>query len=42
MEEKYDLKAGSVGFGTDGDSDYEDLGEGEGEEAEEGGQDDEV
>ena len=41
MEEKYDLKAGTEGFGTEGDED-DDLGEGEGEEAEEGGQDDEV
>ena len=41
MEEKYDLKAGTEGFGTEGDDDDE-LGEGEGEEAEEGGQDDEV
>jgi hypothetical protein len=41
MEEKYDLKAGTEGFGTEGDDD-DDLGEGEGEEAEEGGQDDEV
>jgi len=41
MEEKYDLKAGTEGFGTEGD-DEDDLGEGEGEEAEEGGQDDEV
>jgi hypothetical protein len=43
MEEKYDLKAGTEGFGTEGgDSDDEELAEGEGEEAEEGGQDDEV
>ena len=36
MEEKYDLKAGTEGFGTEGDSDNdEDLGE-DGEEAEEG------
>src|SRR5688572_4992722 len=43
MEEKYDLKAGTEGFGTEGgDGDDEDLAEGEGEEAEEGGQDDEV
>ena len=45
MEEKYDLKAGTEGFGTEGDSDTdtedEDLGE-EGEAAEEGGQDDEA
>jgi hypothetical protein len=41
MEEKYDLKAGTEGFGTEGDEDDE-LAEGEGEEAEEGGQDDEV
>jgi hypothetical protein len=40
MEEKYDLKAGTEGFGTEGDEDDEDLGLGE--EAEEGGQDDEV
>ncbi|MBO9201839.1 MULTISPECIES: IS1096 element passenger TnpR family protein [Niastella] len=40
MEEKYDLKAGTEGFGTEGDSDdEEDLGESE--EAEEG-QDDEA
>lgn len=43
MEEKYDLKAGTEGFGTEGDDDDElGEGEGEGEEAEEGGQDDEV
>ena len=45
MEEKYDLKAGTEGFGTeggDGDDDEESLGEeGEGEEAAEG-QDDEA
>jgi len=40
MEEKYDLKAGTEGFGTEGDEEEEDLGLGE--EAEEGGQDDEV
>jgi hypothetical protein len=43
MEEKYDLKAGTEGFGTEGgDGDDDELTEGEGEEAEEGGQDDEV
>jgi hypothetical protein len=46
MEEKYDLKAGTEGFGTEGDSDSasdddEDLGE-EGEAAAEEGQDDEA
>ena len=43
MEEKYDLKAGTEGFGTEGgdkDEDEEELGLGE--EAEEGGQDDGV
>jgi hypothetical protein len=39
MEEKYDLKAGTEGFGTEGDDDDEDLGLSE--EAEEG-QDDEA
>lgn len=39
MEEKYDLKAGTEGFGTEGDEDEEDLGMGE--EAEEG-KDDEI
>ncbi|WP_207512844.1 IS1096 element passenger TnpR family protein [Longitalea luteola] len=39
MEEKYDLKAGTEGFGTEGDEDDDDLGLGE--EAEEG-QDDEA
>lgn len=43
MEEKYDLKAGTEGFGTEGDADAEgDDEEGLGAEAEEGGQDDEV
>jgi len=44
MEEKYDLKAGTEGFGTEGgdSDDDEELGGGEGEEAEEGGQDDEA
>jgi hypothetical protein len=43
MEEKYDLKAGTEGFGTEGgDADDDELTEGEGEAAEEGGQDDEV
>src|ERR1041385_8462046 len=42
MEEKYDLKAGTEGFGTEGDKDEEEDELGLGEEAEEGGQDDEV
>jgi hypothetical protein len=43
MEEKYDLKAGTEGFGTEGVADAEtDEEEGLGEEAEEGGQDEEV
>jgi hypothetical protein len=41
MEEKYDLKAGTEGFGTEGGEDEEDLGRGE-EAGEEGGQDEEV
>ena len=42
MEEKYDLKAGTEGFGTEGDKDDDEDELGLGEEAEEGGQDDEV
>ncbi|HUP14197.1 MAG TPA: hypothetical protein VM187_18375, partial [Niastella sp.] len=45
MEEKYDLKAGTEGFTTEGGGDDEageGEAEGEGEEAQEGGQDEEV